>query len=180
MKNPFDHPPLLSDRGGKPADGKAAGGKEAGSKATEGKAAPEAKNSMAHVSRSSDEPGPAKNDYVARVAASGAAHEEPPAEPLTGKNYTKLYQQQREAELAGQNRVGEDENTKHFEKTREQQRLLEQKQADIYVLRARDLQTQIAIYRQRLGQDPETDRLINVAIQQLVNELNGIPNQYKR
>jgi hypothetical protein len=104
-----------------------------------------------------------KNDYAARAAKAAAemsGEKAPLTERMTGANYTKVYQQQRDAENAArQSKVEAD--------------------ASGYRARARDLQGRIGFWRQKLGSDPDADRHTNGMIDELTHELNNIPLRYR-
>jgi hypothetical protein len=170
MKNPFG-PPTIGGNIGKDKDAKGKDGKDADKKPASGKTGKSAYSSSEAIST-------IKDDYIKRVQAlSGkpAAEQAAPAKEMTGSNYMQLYQDKLEAEEAAKQEKKRIDKEKYQAKKRE-----EQAKADALITRARDLQSQIAGLKQRLGQDAETDRRTQGAIDQLKNELGGIPVIYWR
>ena len=110
-----------------------------------------------------------------------------PRDKLNGSNYIKAYRQQQaiDIEEAAQkakakakiDKIIDDrkkDNQKFFEKKFKEDR----KKADIYIIRARQLQSEIAGLKRNMGDDPETNRRLQAAIDPLQGELAGIPVVY--
>ena len=120
------------------------------------------------------------------ISQAGKASEFVTPDKVTSKNYRQVYAQKLAAEEAAK-KARQQSPTQTLKKTQEdaaernrqqQKKSEEQKQADTYSARARDLQGQIAYWKQQLGRDPESDRKANGNIQALMNELGGIPSAY--
>jgi hypothetical protein len=117
-----------------------------------------------------------KDNYVARVReaqdlpAPGKATVIP-KEKVSGDNYIKAYRQQQAIDLA-------QDAKKVKAKARTDKIVDERKQMETYVGQARKLQSEIALLRRQLGQNPDIDRRLSSNIQELMNELNRIPSVY--
>ncbi|MFY9288018.1 MAG: hypothetical protein WAO98_05905 [Alphaproteobacteria bacterium] len=105
------------------------------------------------------------------------------AEKMTSDNYQRLYQERKAAEMAAHKKKELDVAKKNdanspIERMKMQQKLHEEQQANLGRTRAKQIQGEIGLLRSQLGADPTTNARIESEIQNLSNELSGIPGKF--